>query len=209
MDRLMRRNKRGGSLASRLVSVSRSTWFLGVRLQHGVIARRFDVIHILDADEERLSAGFDRDAAQVGRLGFGGLEPFGQLLIDGCQVPRLEVLARPLDCGQQPGLGEGLEQVIQGVDLEGLDRMLVVGGDKDHRRPDLRRQCPQHVKTADLGHLHVQKHQVRPLFPDESDRLGAIAAFAHDLQVRGLGQQLPDARRAPAPRHRQSRPGCS
>ena len=79
------------------------------------------------------------------------------------------------------------------MDFKGRDGVLVVGGDKDDGRPVFWRQCPQDVKAADLWHLHVQKHQVRPLFSDERDRFGAVLAFAHDLQVLLLGEQFSNA----------------
>ena len=57
--------------------------------------------------------------------------------------------------------GDGLEQVVRGVLLEGADGVLVEGGDEDEqRRPFQGLGSGQHVETVLAGHLDVLKHQV-------------------------------------------------
>ncbi len=73
--------------------------------------------------------------------------------------------------GAADGLGEafladGLEDVVDGLEVEGLDGEVLVGGDEhDERRPGEPGEQPGHVEAVETGHLDVEE--------DDVDRLGA------------------------------------
>jgi hypothetical protein len=75
-------------------------------------------------------------------------------------VLRLIVPARhAIECAIEAGPLHGLEQIIDGVELERLHRMLVVSGDEDHERAprqplhDLEATQPRHV-DVEKDHVH-------------------------------------------------------
>ena len=79
---------------------------------------------------------------------------------------------------------EGLEQVIHGVGVEGAHRVLVVGGDEDDHGRLRGLDQFEHFEAIELGHLHVEKEQVRAGFGDGLDRLETVGAFGHHLNFR-------------------------
>ena len=93
-------------------------------------------------------------------------------------------LAGAVERGDQPLVLEGLEQVIQGVALEGADRVAIVGGDEDHRGHHVRAQRLDHLEAVQLGHLHVEEDHLGAEAPDEPDRRVALAALARHLDLR-------------------------
>jgi hypothetical protein len=44
-------------------------------------------------------------------------------------------------------LADGLQQIVQGLGLEGLDRITIVGGDQDHHRERLLRHLRQQLQA--------------------------------------------------------------
>jgi hypothetical protein len=85
--------------------------------------------------------------------------------------------------------GPRLQQVIQRMRLERAQGELVVGGDEDHRGHVTHADRPQHVEAVDLGHLDVQKEQVRRRLFDGLDRFPAVRAFGNDLHALCFHQQ--------------------
>jgi len=83
-------------------------------------------------------------------------------------------------------LVEGLQEVVDCMDFERLKRVLVVGGhEHDHRR-EVRAQGFDDLETVTFGNLNVEEDEVGRQLPYGLDRLVAVAAFPHDLDV-GLG----------------------
>ena len=74
---------------------------------------------------------------------------------------------------------EGLEQVIDGLDVEGAHRMVIVGGDEDHRRRPGGPQRGQQIEAVLPGQLHVEKEQVDRLAAQRSQRVRQIRALVH------------------------------
>jgi len=68
------------------------------------------------------------------------------------------------------------------VDLEGADRVLVEGGDEDHRH--VGPQELEDLETVELRHLHVEEEKVRLPLAGRPHRLEAVAALPHDLDTR-------------------------
>ncbi len=106
--------------------------------------------------------------------------------------------------GTQPGLGprqrlretfhrDGLEQIVDRVDLEGADRVLVVRRDEYDRRHPVRPDFVHHGEPVHLRHLHVQKHQVRLPLADALDGLAAVLRFLNGSDLGIVGEQHPQA----------------
>src|SRR5215212_4426908 len=56
---------------------------------------------------------------------------------------------------------ERLEQIVERVDLEGAQRVLVEGGHEHHRGHPLGAHFGDHPEAVEVGHLDVEKDQVR------------------------------------------------
>ena len=90
---------------------------------------------------------------------------------------------------KQRGIGR-LEQVVDRLDAEGIQRELRVGGDEDHQRTQLDGKFGQRGKTVLLGHRNVQEHQCGAQPPDRaSDHLRPVGGLADDLDIRMRGQR--------------------
>ena len=108
---------------------------------------------------------------------------------DRCARTACGVGAHPLERGPEPRLLERLEQVVEGLDVERLERVALVRGDEDDGRPGLDRQGGRDVEAAGLGHLDVEEHHLGPHPVDRRDRLRALGALADELHVGVLGQE--------------------
>ena len=96
----------------------------------------------------------------------------------------------PLDGRRQPARLDRFEQVIDGVHLEGVDRVLVEGRDEDHLgvEPGLH-DPPRHFEPGQPRHLDVEHHQVRLVFFDYVQRLDSVSRLADDLDAAELLEQ--------------------
>ena len=79
---------------------------------------------------------------------------------------------------------EGLEQIIERVNLEGSQRIVVVSGDEDDQRHLTCRDRAERGEAIHFGHLHVEEDERGPLFIDRRDRFTTVGAFADHLHVR-------------------------
>ena len=70
----------------------------------------------------------------------------------------------------------------------------IEGRDEHDHRHALLRHLRDHVEAREPGHLDVEEHQVRRVLGDRGDRLAAVGALAHDLDV----GRLPQAQLEPA-----------
>ena len=85
-----------------------------------------------------------------------------------------------------------LEQIVERVHLERLERIFVVGGHEHDRRRRLEQL--QNLEAVQLGHLDVEQDQVRGQLADPFHRFEAVGAVGHDLDVRLLRQVLAQQR---------------
>ena len=102
--------------------------------------------------------------------------------------------ARPGSCQRlgQALRAERLQQVVDRVHLKGLDRVLVVGGDEDHRC--LAADQLENVEAIEFRHLDVEEEQIGLLFGDGLHRLEAVAALGNHLDIGMLPEQLSQQR---------------
>jgi hypothetical protein len=167
-------------------------------VQADVVARGLDPVDVLDADEVDAPAGFDHQALGAGAAAGGAPEQLPEALAQGRGAPLPDLRLGALQGGGEAAFVERLEQVIQGVHLERLQRVAVVGGDEDDRGRHRVAQGLQDAEAVQAGHLHVQEHQVGAQLPQGAEGLLAVAAFAEDGDVR-VGFEQPAQ---PLPRQR-------
>ena len=91
----------------------------------------------------------------------------------------------------EPRLVDRLQQVVDRVDLERLDRVLIVGGDEDDVRRRLRvDHAPRHLETGQPRHLDVEEHDVGLQSLDRAQRLDAVAGLPDHLDAADLAEQI-------------------
>src|SRR5688500_15877108 len=84
-------------------------------------------------------------------------------------VHRPEPLERACDRRAKTGATKWLQHVVERVDVERANRMLVVGGDEYDPPWNIVAQRIQYPETVLVGHLNIEKEQVRTKAPDECD----------------------------------------
>ena len=92
---------------------------------------------------------------------------------------------------RHPLLVERLQQVVDRVHLERLDRILVKGGgENDLGKSDfLVEQFLDDAEAVEAGHLHVEKDQVGIVLADQVDAFEPVLALGHDVHVADIFQQ--------------------
>ena len=98
----------------------------------------------------------------------------------------------PLDRLRQPALVHRLQQIVHGLQPEGLHRVLIVSRDEDEvRQVDvLLAQPADHAHAVQPGHMYVQKHQFRLQFLDQIDGFQAIGTGCNYFNFREIPQQV-------------------
>ena len=134
---------RGAHSSSSVVSGTRTRWLTRRRCAAGrsrPAPRRADVA---SADEPGDAAELDRDPSSRVRL------------------PRRRAVDHPAYRLGEPVGAHRLEHVVDGVQVEGVDRVLVVGGDEDDRRRGReRRQHLGQLEPGQAGHPDVEEDRV-------------------------------------------------
>src|SRR5258708_33675131 len=104
----------------------------------------------------------------------------------------LQALARAFECLQYAGTIKRLEQVVDGVHVEGTHGILIKRRSKNDLRHAigvvLLEQLLEHGKAVQSRHLNIQKDYVRMMSANQVDRLDAILALGDDLNS-SLGVQ--------------------
>ena len=84
---------------------------------------------------------------------------------------------------------ERLQQVVERLDLEGAQRVLIVGGHEHDRRHALGADRLNHLEAVELRHVHVEEHEIGRLGEDGLDGFDAVPGFADHLDVRFRTEQ--------------------
>ena len=93
---------------------------------------------------------------------------------------------------------EGLHEVVDGGEVEGLERVLVVRGDEHRGRHVVGADGADDVEPRHAGHLHIEEHEVGLQRADGVDRGFAVVRRADDLDVLLVPQQVFERWRASA-----------
>jgi hypothetical protein len=105
--------------------------------------------------------------------------------------------ANLLDRLVQPLGRERLQQIVDGVHFESTQGILIERRDEHDRRHPVA-DLAHDVEPIELRHLHVEKHQIRPVRDDRFDGGPAVPSLGNDIQL-GLA---PQHSTHPAARHR-------
>ncbi len=89
----------------------------------------------------------------------------------------------------EPIAVERLEQIVERVNVEGAQRVRVVGGDEDHERHARRADGLDDVEPAVARHLHVEEDEIGLQFLDRGNRRHAIGALRDDVHAGFAGEQ--------------------
>src|ERR1700722_16953693 len=145
-----------------------------------VIVLGFGVVEFRYRNNSNLGAFAYRDAIEVlgGRARAGGEVRGGRSLLGGLAGQAL------LGAGQggvEAVGAERFQKIIYGVDLEGFDCVIVVGGDENDR--GFGADQLENFKAVEFGHLHVEEKKIGFLLSDGFYRLETVTAFADDFEV--------------------------
>jgi hypothetical protein len=100
----------------------------------------------------------------------------------------VEPRAQSLDGAREPVRVERLEEVVDRLPVEGVERVLVVGGDEHPQRrvAAVGRGLGRDLQAAASRHPDVEERDVRALAPDRLERRVAVGARGDHLE-RGPG----------------------
>src|ERR1700756_1431201 len=76
-----------------------------------------------------------------------------------------------------------LQQVIERMGFESLDRVVIVGSRKDNDRSGVGRNLAKNSEAVNLRHLDVEKRKIRLAVFDGRNGLETITALRNDLDV--------------------------
>lgn len=141
--------------------------------------------HVFGVHKKQALLNFDEDFEARGNVALSGVAKLVDKLLEtvGSGRLRVERFARALDGFGDACLVEGLEDVIDGVYVEGLNGVLIERGSKNdmwhfHFAFDKLFEDTEAVKT---GHLNVKEDQIGGVFFDERDGFDAVFALADDV----------------------------
>ena len=126
------------------------------------------------------------------------LEPALKLGVAQREVAVVAAPQRPRQRLLEPLGGEGLQEVVDRLEFEGVEAELAVGGDEDEGRPLVGRQARHELQAAQVRHLDIQEHDVglEPL--DQAEPAPAVRRRPDQSHAGASGQpdlHAPDAER--------------
>jgi hypothetical protein len=148
---------------------------------------------IFGVDEKHALLRLDKDLGRLTGRGFGARELRDELLeAFGGAYGGVNFAFGALNGFGDACLVEGLEDIIDGVDVEGLDSVLVEGGGEDDVG-DFEfafNEFFEDAEAVEARHLDVQEDEVRRILFDEVDGFEAVFALAEKIDLReGLEEE--------------------
>ena len=101
----------------------------------------------------------------------------------------LELALQPLDALGEALVGHGLQDVVDGIAVEGFDRVLVVGRHEHHMRARI--DAPGELEAGEPRHADVEERHLGLLLVDPAQRLDAVGGERQHFE---LGPELGQAR---------------
>ena len=125
----------------------------------GVVAEGFDAFDLGDGEETDAAVLGDGNACEKGWL--GGAAELGEKELKGIGVEgAVDALADAIEGLAEAVGGEGFEEIVDGVDFKGLERVLVVGGDEDDGGRAFGGKAGDDFEAVPLGHADVEEEEV-------------------------------------------------
>ena len=143
------------------------------------------LLDLVDAARRQLPHAADRLPGDLADQAQQRLLVFQRLLA-------FAVAPHPLQRLGQALVLDRFQQVVEGMRLEGLDRVVVEGGDEDNGRQIAAGQGAQHVEAVHAGHLDIEKHQVGIALPDDLQCFAPVGGLGNDLDVTDIAQAVPE-----------------
>ncbi len=84
----------------------------------------------------------------------------------------------------QPGVGDRLEQIVDGLRFKCVNSIMIEGSREDDQRRFLALQHPGQTQTVQPGHFDVQENDIGHAGGNFLDCPDAVVALAHDGDVR-------------------------
>jgi hypothetical protein len=150
-------------------------------------------------DEEKAVLGADHDLSGLYARGGLDLDLLLHQFQEGIEFSIAGGLRRGGDAGAglfegtgDTGAVKGLEEVIDGVHLEGADSVLVEGGGEDDLRTRelLVEELLDDGKAVEAGHLDVEEDEVWLVETYEVDGLDAVGALSEDFDAAGFFEEV-------------------
>jgi hypothetical protein len=139
--------------------------------------------------EQQHATAVPKDDSRRTRIG----ERTGQRRRAGCGGRVGEPPASPLDRQPEAFPVDGLQKVVDRVDVERTHGVSVVRGYEDRERHFVDADRLDDRKTVHFGHLNVEQNEVRGEFVDGGDRGTSGIALSDDLHVWQLVEPRPQA----------------
>jgi len=127
-------------------------------MQLNVIIGRFDPFDGVQGHEVESLSFFHNDA--FGPLARACIKQGLQLGSQVCMAMCRDQLACPFYTAAQTQIVKRLQEIIDGVQLECLDSVFVIGCDKDDRRHAIRADAFHHIEPCAILHLDIEQHEV-------------------------------------------------
>ena len=99
------------------------------------------------------------------------------------QIPRANPVASAVERRDEPSAVDGLEEVIERVDFEGVERVLVVRRDEDDVRYAFDADGLDHRESVHSWHSDVEIHEVGRVAKDRRHGFSPVATLADDFDV--------------------------
>src|SRR6185369_786101 len=164
---------------------------LAADVQLRVVAVRLDEIDISNLQQHHPIRRFDHQSRQIliflcrpFSFALALFEQGKQSLTQLVDLARRNLRLCAFQCSCETLVVEGLQQVVEGVNVESLQSILIERRDKDDCLNLLRSHVCKHVEPIHLRHLNVEKDQVRRKVLNRFNCLTAITTLFEYFDLR-------------------------
>ena len=151
----------------------------GAEVECEVDTGGFDPVDFRDVEEVGGAGGLDDEAIER-TVGGEGLKELFEAGGQGVGVGITKAGEEALECGFEAFVTEGLEEVIEGVGVEGLDGVAVIGGDEDGKGHAGNANGVDDGEAVDLGHLDVEEDEVEVMGLEQIDGGAAVGGLGDE-----------------------------
>jgi len=164
---------------------------LRAAVKEDVVAVSFDPGDVADGDEAGAVVAFDEDAIGIGALLLNALQDFGKTRGEWAGRTRV-IFARAAEDVFETVFGEGLQEIVEGVDFEGAEGVVIVSGDENDGRHVVGADGFDNGETVARRHLDVEENEIGLQLFDGGHGGVATGGFTDDLDVGLLTEKAQD-----------------